>query len=131
LLTDGLELPEGAFETVDALVTKSDGPRFLLSTLQSVLGAEPVQFTPGGSNTAPGVEIGHDRRRFLDDLKSLIDSFAPRLRERVIAEVRSVFAALAPQCCAPALISRSPGAIRPSHDFRSSRSRGETGESIA
>jgi len=37
MLADCLELPDGALKSVDALVAKSDGPHFLLETIQSVL----------------------------------------------------------------------------------------------
>jgi len=37
MLADHLDLPEGALKSVDALVTKSDGPNFLWATLHSVL----------------------------------------------------------------------------------------------
>jgi CheY-like chemotaxis protein len=37
LLSECLELPDGALKSVDALVSKSDGPHFLLATIHSVL----------------------------------------------------------------------------------------------
>jgi DNA-binding response OmpR family regulator len=37
MLADHLELPDGALTPVDALVAKSDGPHFLLTTVRSVL----------------------------------------------------------------------------------------------
>jgi DNA-binding response OmpR family regulator len=37
MLTDNLDLPDGALKSVDALVTKSDGPHFLLATVHFVL----------------------------------------------------------------------------------------------
>ena len=40
MLAESLELPEGALKSVDALVTKSDGPRFLLEALHTVLQAK-------------------------------------------------------------------------------------------
>src|ERR1700683_1127173 len=43
MLTDNLELPDGALKSVDALVTKSDGPHFLLATVHLVLSAKPAQ----------------------------------------------------------------------------------------
>jgi DNA-binding response OmpR family regulator len=43
MLTDNLELPDGALKSVDALVTKSDGPHFLLATVHLVLSARPAQ----------------------------------------------------------------------------------------
>jgi CheY-like chemotaxis protein len=40
MLAESLELPQGALKSVDALVTKSDGPPFLLATVRSVLQTE-------------------------------------------------------------------------------------------
>jgi CheY-like chemotaxis protein len=39
MLAETLELPEGALKSVDALVTKSDGPHFLLEAIHTVLEA--------------------------------------------------------------------------------------------
>lgn len=118
MLSDGLELPEGAFETVDALVIKSDGPRFLLSTLQWVLGAETVPVGPGNGKGTLRSEFMSDRQGALDDLRSLIDAFPPRVRPHVVAEVRSVLGVLAPQCCAPELTRKALSPSGPGHDFR-------------
>ena len=41
MLTDHLELPDGAFKSVDVLVTTSDGPHFLLATVHFVLSVKP------------------------------------------------------------------------------------------
>ncbi|MFZ0806607.1 MAG: response regulator [Candidatus Sulfotelmatobacter sp.] len=41
MLADHLELPEGALSSVDALVTKSDGPHFLWDTVHFVLNVKP------------------------------------------------------------------------------------------
>jgi DNA-binding response OmpR family regulator len=43
MLTDDLELPEGALKSVDAIVTKSDGPHFLWATVHFVLTVKPTQ----------------------------------------------------------------------------------------
>src|ERR1700733_6304729 len=43
MLTEHLELPDGALKSVDALVTKSDGIHFLLATVHFVLNAKLVQ----------------------------------------------------------------------------------------
>jgi DNA-binding response OmpR family regulator len=40
MLTDDLELPEGALKSVDAIVTKTDGAPFLWATVHSVLNAK-------------------------------------------------------------------------------------------
>ena len=43
MVTDDLELPDGALNSVDALVTKSDGARFLWATVHFVLSVKPAQ----------------------------------------------------------------------------------------
>jgi CheY-like chemotaxis protein len=43
MLAESLELPEGALNSVDALVTKYDGPRFLLEAIHTVLQAKDRQ----------------------------------------------------------------------------------------
>lgn len=43
LLTDHMELPDDALESVDALVAKADGPHFLLATVHFVLNIKPAQ----------------------------------------------------------------------------------------
>jgi DNA-binding response OmpR family regulator len=43
MLADHVELPDGALKSVDALVAKSDGPHFLLSTVHFVLNVKPAQ----------------------------------------------------------------------------------------
>lgn len=43
MLTEHLELPDGALKSVDALVTASDGPHFLLATVHFVLNVKPAQ----------------------------------------------------------------------------------------
>jgi len=45
MLTDHLELPEGALKSVDAVVTKSDGAHFLLATVHFMLNVRPGQRT--------------------------------------------------------------------------------------
>lgn len=41
MLTDHLELPEGALKSVDALVTKADGAHFLWATVHFILNVKP------------------------------------------------------------------------------------------
>jgi DNA-binding response OmpR family regulator len=41
MLAEHADLPDDAFKSVDALVTKSDGPHFLLATLHFVLSVKP------------------------------------------------------------------------------------------
>jgi len=43
MLADSLELPDGALNSVDALVTKSDGTHFLWATVHFVLNVKPAQ----------------------------------------------------------------------------------------
>jgi DNA-binding response OmpR family regulator len=47
MLADDLELPEGALKSIDALVTKSDGPHFLWATVHFVLNVRPTQRKEG------------------------------------------------------------------------------------
>lgn len=47
MLTDNLELPDGALSSVDALVTKSDGAHFLWATVHFVLNVKPAQSREG------------------------------------------------------------------------------------
>ena len=42
MVVDDLELPDGALKSVDAVVTKSDGPHFLLATIDSLLRTKQV-----------------------------------------------------------------------------------------
>jgi len=46
MLAEHAELPDDAFKSVDALVTKSDGAHFLLATLHFVLSVKPAQRQP-------------------------------------------------------------------------------------
>jgi len=43
MLAEHADLPDDAFKSVDALVTKSDGDHFLLATLHFVLSVKPSQ----------------------------------------------------------------------------------------
>jgi CheY-like chemotaxis protein len=59
MLAESLELPEGALKSVDALVTTSDGPRFLLEAIHSLLQAKDrLHFDTGSVKQAesPGKE---------------------------------------------------------------------------
>jgi two-component system, sensor histidine kinase and response regulator len=47
MLTDHLELPDGALKSVDALVTKADGVHFLLATVHFMLNVKPVKVREG------------------------------------------------------------------------------------
>jgi DNA-binding response OmpR family regulator len=47
MLTDHLQLTDGTLESVDALVTKSDGPHFLWATVHFILNVKPAQHLEG------------------------------------------------------------------------------------
>lgn len=59
MVADDLELPEGALKSVDALVTKSDGPHFLWATVHFVLNVRPTQ----REGTLRAQKAAHLRRR--------------------------------------------------------------------
>lgn len=59
MLADNLELPEGALKSVDALVTRSDGPHFLWATVHFVLSVKPMQRREG---TLRAQKAAHLRR---------------------------------------------------------------------
>jgi two-component system alkaline phosphatase synthesis response regulator PhoP len=59
MLADDLELPEGALKSVDAIVTKSDGPHFLWATVHFVLSVKPAQRR---KETLPAQKAAHLRR---------------------------------------------------------------------
>jgi len=59
MLAEGLELPEGALKSVDALVTSSDGPSFLLEAIHTVLEAKDrlhFDTVPAEQAESPGEE---------------------------------------------------------------------------
>jgi DNA-binding response OmpR family regulator len=96
-VTESVQLPAGASAAVDALVTRSNDPQVLLSTLQSVLGAQAAPIASANDGAPPNYRNGLDRPRVLNELRTLVDTFSPGMRERILAEVRPVFAALAQQ----------------------------------
>ena len=66
MLADNLELPDGALNSVDALVTKSDGAHFLWATVHFVLNVKPAQSREARLETEkrtrlqpPGKASGH------------------------------------------------------------------------
>jgi DNA-binding response OmpR family regulator len=59
MVADDLELPEGSLKSVDALVTKADGPHFLWATVHFVLNVKPIQRKEG---TLRAQKAGHLRR---------------------------------------------------------------------
>jgi DNA-binding response OmpR family regulator len=59
MLAEDVELPDDALKSVDALVSKSDGPHFLLASLRSVLDEKPSQSSvhrQGSRTSWDGVE---------------------------------------------------------------------------
>jgi CheY-like chemotaxis protein len=66
MLTDHLELPDGALKSVDALVTRSDGAHFLWATVHFVLNVKPVQRYEGKLRTQTPAHLrrpGGSRKR--------------------------------------------------------------------
>jgi DNA-binding response OmpR family regulator len=59
MVADDLELPEGALKSIDALVTKSDGPHFLWATVHFVLNVKPTERKEG---TPRAQKASHLRR---------------------------------------------------------------------
>jgi CheY-like chemotaxis protein len=57
MLAENLELPEGALKSVDALVTSSDGPRFLVEAIHTVLQVRDCQQFDAAS-AEPGSPLG-------------------------------------------------------------------------
>jgi DNA-binding response OmpR family regulator len=57
MLADDLELPEGALKSVDALVTKSDGPHFLWATVHFVLSVKSMQRREGTLKTQKAAHL--------------------------------------------------------------------------
>ena len=57
MLTEDLELPDGALNSVDAIVTKDDGPHFLWATVHFVLNVQPARPRHGGA----GLKTAHLR----------------------------------------------------------------------
>jgi two-component system, sensor histidine kinase and response regulator len=43
MVTDNLEIPDGALKSVDAFVTKTDGAHFLLATVHFLMNAKPAR----------------------------------------------------------------------------------------
>ena len=62
MLADNLELPDGALNSVDALVTKSDGAHFLWATVHFVLNVKPAQGREGQLGTQMREHLGRSRR---------------------------------------------------------------------
>ena len=59
-------------------------------------GPQPASIAFGKTGAAPK-DVRLDRRRVLKELAALVSRLSPRVRERVLAEIRPVFASLAQQ----------------------------------
>src|SRR5580658_3022099 len=57
MLADYLELPDGALNSVDALVTRSDGAHVLWATVHFVLNVKPAQSREGKLETQTRVRL--------------------------------------------------------------------------
>ena len=57
MLADNLELPDGALNSIDALVTKSDGAHFLWATVHFVLNVKPAQSRDGKRQLRTGASL--------------------------------------------------------------------------
>jgi DNA-binding response OmpR family regulator len=77
MLADDLELPEGALKSIDALVTKSDGPHFLWATVHFVLNARSTQRrvrNPEGTESSTSQayrQISREQKRASNNCSSL------------------------------------------------------------
>lgn len=59
MVADHLELPDGALKSVDALVAKSDGARFLLDTVHFVMNVKPAQRHAAQLRAQGAAELRH------------------------------------------------------------------------
>ena len=57
MLAEHLELPDGALQSVDALVTKSDGAHFLWATIHFVLNVKPAKRLAGDPRARPPTHL--------------------------------------------------------------------------
>jgi DNA-binding response OmpR family regulator len=62
MLANDLELPEGALNSVDALVTKSDGAHFLWATVHFVLHLKSTQHRAGTLRAQKAAHLRHTRQ---------------------------------------------------------------------
>lgn len=62
MLAEHLELPDGALQSVDALVTKSDGAHFLWATVHFVLNVKPTQRSKGTLSAQKEAHLGREGR---------------------------------------------------------------------
>jgi DNA-binding response OmpR family regulator len=71
MLAEAVELPHDALKSVDALVSKSDGPHFLLASVRSVLDGKVAQRGEGNPTSQASIQFpslptswdGTERRR--------------------------------------------------------------------
>jgi DNA-binding response OmpR family regulator len=63
MLTDHLELPDGALKSVDALVTKSDGVQFLMATVHFLLSVRPARSRKKSLGGQTTVHLRHPGRK--------------------------------------------------------------------
>jgi DNA-binding response OmpR family regulator len=64
MLAENADLPDNAFKSVDALVTKSDGDHFLLATLHFVLSVRPAQRQPETLRPTTSVRLRRPSRGY-------------------------------------------------------------------
>jgi CheY-like chemotaxis protein len=76
MLADSLELPDGALNSVDALVTKSDGNHFLWATVHFVLNVKPAQGKEQKPNPHPPRHQG-GARNFVADISGPLPTPPP------------------------------------------------------
>jgi DNA-binding response OmpR family regulator len=62
MLTDHLELPDRGLTSIDALVTKSDGPHFLLATVYFLLNVKPTESNKGKLGFQTPTSLRHRSR---------------------------------------------------------------------
>lgn len=62
MLVEHLELPDGALQSVDALVTKSDGAHFLWATIHFVLNVKAAKRLAGDPRARPPTHLRRPRR---------------------------------------------------------------------
>jgi DNA-binding response OmpR family regulator len=87
MLTENSELPESALKSVDALVTKSDGPHFLWATVHFVLSMKPAQ--RAGQLQRSGRLREGGKVRQADALRSATDGRDAPFSPRVWRKIRS------------------------------------------
>jgi DNA-binding response OmpR family regulator len=78
MLADNLELPDGALNCVDALVTKSDGAHFLWATVHFVLNVKPAQSRDGKVETQTPAHL-HPSGRYAGQAHQLQAKVSPDL----------------------------------------------------